>query len=148
MGIHESGVTMKYCRLLLLSLYLSLPSVFSLKCPRLCPAGVVLKPKRMCTVCKTVVTTDCSTKEIVRHTCGCPVCAKAEGEDCNGLWGIKGKCASFLTCKLQKPKGRPWFPKRLWDGVCVKNEVKEEMKKSFWQKIMDFVFSRIFKLIG
>merc|ERR1712098_405394 len=136
MGIHKSGVTMKYCRLLLFSLYLSLPSVFSLSCMRPCPAGI-LKPKNHgCTVCKTLVTADCSTKEIVRHPCGCPVCAKAEGEQCGRLcgvvgWDTVGICASFLTCELENSK-----ISRISLRVCVKKEVKE-VKKSFWKKMID-----------
>merc|ERR1712243_6836 len=140
MGIHKPGVAMKHCRLLLLSLYLSLPSVFSLSCPRKCRPGF-LKRNIVCEVCKTVVSADCSTKEVVYGICGCPVCARAEGEKCNGLWSSDESCASFLTCKLEKPK-RP-KPKLHWSGVCVKKEVK----KSFWQKMMDY-FLRLFKLSG
>merc|ERR1712126_795921 len=138
MGIHKSEFTMKYCRLLLISLYLSLPTVFSLSCMSPCPAGI-LKPNQMCTVCMGVVSADCSTKEIVRHPCGCPVCAKAEGEKCNGLWRLKGKCASFLTCELENSKYQ-FSP-----GICVKKE--EKVKKPFWQKMMDYL-SRLFKLFG
>merc|ERR1711962_87888 len=136
MGIHKVGATMKHSRLLLLSLYLSLPSVFSLGCELpACPAGS-LNHKMRCHVCKIVVSADCSTKEIVLEPCGCPVCAKAEGEQCGGLCGVAGCdtvgiCASFLTCELENPKPNPSGSL----GVCVEKEVK----KSFWQKIMDYI---------
>merc|ERR1712058_174214 len=108
MGIHKSGVTMKHCRLLLLSLYLSLPSVL-LRCPPPCPPGPrFLRTNTFCTICKTVVSADCTSKETVRDACGCPVCAKAEGETCGGRWRNPRKCASYLTCE-------PY-----WYGVCVR----------------------------
>merc|ERR1719309_14691 len=124
---------MKYCRLLLLSLYLYLPSVFSLSCP---PGS-----------CKTVDSADCSTKETVLNPCNCPVCAHAEGEKCGGIWFKEGnrKCASYLTCKLQKPKDRGVrFPKEHWTGVCVKNETDitekiVEMLISMWNMLMDYI---------
>merc|ERR1712126_282987 len=144
MGIHKVGVTMKHSGLLLFSLYLSLPSVFSLSCMPQCPPDL-LKDKK-CNVCKIVVSADCRTKETVKRPCTrCPVCAKAEGEKCNGLWGLAGKCASFLTCKLQKPKDpRDPSPKEHWPGVCVKKEVKKVERK--WQQILDF-FSPFVELI-
>merc|ERR1712126_321574 len=90
MGIHKSGVTMKHCRLLLLSLYLSLPSVL-LRCPPPCPPGTgFLRTNNPCTICKIVVSADCTSKETVRGYCGCPVCAKAEGETCGGMGGLWG----------------------------------------------------------
>merc|ERR1712126_352390 len=148
MGIHKPGVAMKHSHLLLLSLYLFLPSVFSLACDPICPPGI-LRPNTVeyCRVCKVVVTADCKSKEIFGR-CGCPMCAKAEGEKCGGLYNHLGRCASFLTCDFQIPKGR-LVEKRFARGVCVKKKVKEvkEVKKSFWQKMMDY-FSRVLRLFG
>merc|ERR1712126_203039 len=133
MGIHKSGVTMKHCRLLLLSLYLSLPSVL-LRCPPPCPPGTgFLRTNNPCTICKIVVSADCTSKETVRGYCGCPVCAKAEGETCGGMgggWGFMGKCASFLTCERKYRQQTINFSIPFWQrfpfGVCVKKDVKKE----------------------
>merc|ERR1719334_608662 len=139
---------MKHSRLLLLSLYLSLPFVFSLRCRPQCPAGIF--EDKNCNICEIVVSADCTTKETVRTPCTrCPVCAKAEGEKCGGRWGMEEKCASFLTCKY--PTNRS-YPKGHWTGVCVKTEkddVKKfwELMKSLWNMIMNN-FSGLFGQIG
>ena len=42
---------------------------------------------------------NCTTGELVRGACGCQECAKDEGEECGGPWGISGSCASHL-CQI------------------------------------------------
>merc|ERR1712098_424841 len=144
MGISKERVTMKQYQLLSLFLFLSLyPSfIFSLSysCgPPKCRPGFHTKNSRSkCVVCEPRVTAMCSTKEIVFHRCGCPMCAKAKGETCGGIAGMAGKCASFLTCDMDSPTHR----KGSQEGVCVEKESKKR-EKSTLAKLFEF-FRQLF----
>merc|ERR1712098_120953 len=146
MGISKERVTMKQYQLLPLFLFLSLypSSIFSrsYRCLPNCRPGIHTKDSK-CYVCKPLVTTDCSTKEIVNHRCGCPRCAKAKGEKCGGMTGLRGKCASFLTCKDIPSRSRVF---RRWSlfrhGVCVEKQSKKR-NKSALAKLLEF-FRQLF----
>ena len=46
------------------------------------------------------------------------MCAKDLGEECGGIWELKGTCGEGLTCYIKDDPDRPWlrFTKA---GVCV-----------------------------
>ena len=75
-------------------------------------------PRKKCsTECPTVSPTQCDSGCTTKDFCDCcDVCAKPEGELCEGPHNLKGHCATGLTCK-KKNNGVPSevdFP-----GVCV-----------------------------
>ena len=88
----------------LLSLAGALDCMNREKCSTECPA---VNPKECESGCTTKDFCDC-----------CDVCAKPEGEDCEGPQNIKGYCAVGLTCK--KKKNDQEVPADLdMPGVCV-----------------------------
>merc|ERR1719481_606728 len=63
----------------------------------------------------------CSTGQTVLDPCGCcEECAKGEGDECGGLFGLYGTCADDLECveNSEDPENLPGECERTLDGCC------------------------------
>lgn len=57
----------------------------------------------------------------VLEPCGCcKVCAKAEGEQCGGPFGISGECGEGLRCEVEKQDVEDPYTIIALEGTCVK----------------------------
>merc|ERR1712112_568644 len=71
----------------------------------------------------------CSTGQTVLDPCGCcEECAKGEGDECGGLFGLYGTCADDLECvdNSEDPENVPGVCERTLDGCCDRKVRKRD----------------------
>merc|ERR1712240_309948 len=79
----------------------------------------------------------CSTGQTVLDPCGCcEECAKGEGDECGGLFGLYGTCADDLACvdNSEDPENVPGVCERTLDGCCDRKVRKRELG-SAWRDV-------------
>ena len=55
---------------------------------------------QQCAACEPLIPDNCPSGQLAKDVCECcDVCAKAEGEECGGVWSLSGTCADYLFCE-------------------------------------------------
>ena len=64
---------------------------------------------------------------LVKDICYCcDVCAKGPGEECGGLWSLRGKCGAAFVCDTSQNEGMyAGYPDDFLNGVCVELVVND-----------------------
>ena len=94
--------------LLLVTIFLPIPTTYTLSCLPCCSSDYNYYDHytdyyTQCASCAPLSPSECLSGELTKGVCGCcDECAKAEGQECGGLWGLAGTCAQHLYCDTSK----------------------------------------------
>ncbi|XP_057290527.1 venom protein 302-like [Hydractinia symbiolongicarpus] len=84
--------------------------------------------------CRPIGVSECK-GGVTKDTCGCCyTCAKIEGEECGGMWKIKGNCDKGLYCEKKRKDKGGYLPVEHSTGKCMldPNSV-ERYDWNFWR---------------
>ena len=102
----------------LLILFFTIPTTFTLSCLPCCSSSDY-NYYDYCASCSPLSPGECVSGELVKGVCGCcDECAKAEGEECGGMWGLAGSCAHNLYCDTSYQEYDEYYQYYDMPGIC------------------------------
>jgi len=103
--------------ILLLTIFFPIPPTYTLSCLPCCSTDYDYYTQ--CASCMPVSPSECLSGELTKGVCGCcDECAKAEGEECGGLWGLAGTCAKNLYCEDSYQEYDEYYMNYEMPGIC------------------------------